>query len=69
MTVEDLLKQLEHERKLEYTSVFRYGSKALDAMIDGDADDERFYERLHDESLEKIDRLRITIDEIKKRVS
>lgn len=69
MTVEDLLKQLEHERKLEYVSYFRYGSEAQEAMLHNDKDDYAFYKRLSTESDKKIERLGIVIDEIKKRVS
>lgn len=69
MTVEELLKQLEHERKLEYKSVFRYGAEELEAMLNDNDEDRIFYKRLHDESNKKVERLGIIIEELKKRVS
>ena len=69
MTVEELLKQLEHERMLEYVSVFRYGSEAQEAMLNDHIDDEIFYKDLHTKSCKEVERLDIIIKELKKRVS
>ena len=69
MTIEELLKRLEHERELEYMFSFRYGAEAQNAMLDDNDEDRIFYERLHDKSNENVKRLGITIEEIKKRVS
>lgn len=69
MTVEELLKQLEHERELEYFRVFRYGAEKQEAMFQDDMDDMLFYKGLHDKSCKEIERLGIIIKELKKRVS
>lgn len=69
MTVEELLKQLERERKYEMVDVWEYGSRAQEAINHDDYDEAKEYQKIHDESYKRVEQLDMIIKEIKKRVS
>lgn len=69
MTVEELLTQLKRDRRDAQCSVWIYGSRSMDASIQGDDDDAKFWRELHNKSYEEEQRLSMIIKEIEKRVS
>lgn len=69
MTIEALLRQLENDRQREMALVWSYGSRAQEAMIHDDHDDEEMYKRFENESRRRVEQLDIAIKEIKIRVS
>ena len=53
MTVEELLKQLKGERENARTSVWIYGSRAMEAKLHDDADDAEFWTQKHNQCYDK----------------
>lgn len=69
MTVEELLDQLERDRRDAQESIWIYGSRSVDARNQGDDDDANFWREQHNKCYDEERRLSMIIEEIEKRVS
>ena len=69
MTIEALLKQLEDDYRHSMRMVWTTGAEQIDVVAHGDANEARDLEKAHDVFRNEAERLRMVINEIKKRVS